>query len=334
MTFHSRSIVELGDLLSGLTKSIEMCAPLETSLDIVRHHFGAQVAVLAMDNRARQGDPTLFFSPVDLSGSQHPSFSQLKETHYVLANEPEKEDAGTYTLWLFRERLSGKFDAEESAMCAIIASQFVRTLRMVKRMDSSEVERILYSDVLDKLNVGVIIVDCAGKITKTSTVAQRFVSTRDGLQVQSGKLRAMSAVEDRELQAAIKAALGETGLSRGLSLTKRSGTRNLGIMIRPVMSGGDSVAIYIRDCDLAPEVEGEFVRQIFDLTPAEAAVTRRLTAGLSLEDAATSLDISRNTARAHLRSIFSKSGITRQTELVRLVLNSAVILGGRGPQAV
>jgi DNA-binding CsgD family transcriptional regulator len=80
-------------------------------------------------------------------------------------------------------------------------------------------------------------------------------------------------------------------------------------------------------------VESEFVRQIFDLTPAEAAVTRRLTAGLSLEDAASSLDISRNTARAHLRSIFSKSGITRQTELVRLVLSSAALLGEKPQQA-
>ena len=58
----------------------------------------------------------------------------------------------------------------------------------------------------------------------------------------------------------------------------------------------------------------------------------RLAAGLSLEDAASSLDISRNTARAHLRSIFSKSGITRQTELVRLMLNSAVVLGERPRQ--
>ena len=106
-------------------------------------------------------------------------------------------------------------------------------------------------------------------------------------------------------------------------------------MIRPVPTStgsSNAVAIYLRDCDSVPEVESEFVRQIFDLTPAEAAVTRRLTAGLSLEDAAHSLEISRNTARAHLRSIFSKSGITRQTELVRLVLSSAVVLGERPAQ--
>ncbi|MGH8464109.1 MAG: helix-turn-helix transcriptional regulator, partial [Pseudomonas sp.] len=34
----------------------------------------------------------------------------------------------------------------------------------------------------------------------------------------------------------------------------------------------------------------------------------------------------RNTARAHLRSIFSKTGVRRQTELVRIMLNSVVAL--------
>ena len=47
----------------------------------------------------------------------------------------------------------------------------------------------------------------------------------------------------------------------------------------------------------------------------------------ALEEAAEALNIRRNTARAHLRSIFSKTGVRRQTELVRLFLNSVVLLG-------
>jgi len=33
-----------------------------------------------------------------------------------------------------------------------------------------------------------------------------------------------------------------------------------------------------------------------------------------------------DTARAHLRSIFSKTGVRRQTELVRIMLNSVAAL--------
>lgn len=80
-------------------------------------------------------------------------------------------------------------------------------------------------------------------------------------------------------------------------------------------------------------------RQVFGFTPSEAALAMELANGLSLEDAAQSLGIRRNTARAHLRAIFSKTGVRRQTELVRLILNSVVTLGpeakaGRGKMSV
>ncbi|MFK0573079.1 helix-turn-helix transcriptional regulator [Endozoicomonas sp.] len=51
------------------------------------------------------------------------------------------------------------------------------------------------------------------------------------------------------------------------------------------------------------------------------------TNGLTLDEASETLFISRNTARVHLRSIFSKTGVTRQTMLVRLILKSVAPLG-------
>ena len=39
------------------------------------------------------------------------------------------------------------------------------------------------------------------------------------------------------------------------------------------------------------------------------------------------MKIRRNTARAHLRAIFSKTGVKRQITLVRLLLNSVASFG-------
>ena len=46
--------------------------------------------------------------------------------------------------------------------------------------------------------------------------------------------------------------------------------------------------------------------------------------GLTLDEAADAMGIKRNTARAHLRSVFVKAGVTRQTELVRILLNGVI----------
>ena len=59
-----------------------------------------------------------------------------------------------------------------------------------------------------------------------------------------------------------------------------------------------------------------------DLTGAnfEKAILK----GANLDQAAAELGIARNTARAQLRSIFAKTGVSRQSMLVSLLLKSVV----------
>ena len=82
----------------------------------------------------------------------------------------------------------------------------------------------------------------------------------------------------------------------------------------------------MRDAEGKVDPPVRLAQQLFQLTPAETALAIQMANGLSLEEAAEVLGIRRNTARAHLRSIFSKTGVRRQTELVRLFLNSVAWL--------
>jgi DNA-binding CsgD family transcriptional regulator len=86
------------------------------------------------------------------------------------------------------------------------------------------------------------------------------------------------------------------------------------------------VAIFLRDTEGRVDPPVRLAQELFHLTPAETALAIQLANGLSLEDASEVLNIRRNTARAHLRSIFSKTGVRRQTELVRIFLNSVAWL--------
>jgi DNA-binding CsgD family transcriptional regulator len=66
----------------------------------------------------------------------------------------------------------------------------------------------------------------------------------------------------------------------------------------------------------------EALRLLFDLTPAEAKLTRLLAEGCGLTEAAARLGVTRETLRTRLKSIFEKTNTHRQAELVRLVLNA------------
>ncbi|HET8612969.1 MAG TPA: LuxR C-terminal-related transcriptional regulator, partial [Sphingomonas sp.] len=62
--------------------------------------------------------------------------------------------------------------------------------------------------------------------------------------------------------------------------------------------------------------------ELLGLTAAEAAIAARLADGSALADIAAELGIAHNTARAHLRAIYAKTGVNRQSRLVHLIHHS------------
>lgn len=75
----------------------------------------------------------------------------------------------------------------------------------------------------------------------------------------------------------------------------------------------------------APPVE--LVQSLFDLTPAEARVARRIAVGETLDAIAAEASVSINTVRSQLRGVLMKTGCRRQSEIVAL-------LGGVAPARI
>lgn len=61
------------------------------------------------------------------------------------------------------------------------------------------------------------------------------------------------------------------------------------------------------------------LQELYDLTPSELRLCNQLGQGKSLREAATETGVGLETNRTHLKRIFQKMGINRQTELVRTV---------------
>jgi DNA-binding CsgD family transcriptional regulator len=66
----------------------------------------------------------------------------------------------------------------------------------------------------------------------------------------------------------------------------------------------------------------EFLKNKFDLTPAEARLVVRLIEGESLRPCAKALGIQYETVRTYLKSVFQKTKTRRQAELVLVVIRA------------
>src|SRR5271155_4454183 len=258
---------------------------------------------------------------------------------HALGADIRTDDGLECRLRVARPHREPPFSSDDKALCAAVLPHLKRAVRLHSQLELMDSERRLYAGTVDRMLVGTVTLDETGAVLSSNPVADEMLHEGDGLRIVNGALRADAAAENRELQRLVKQALsGETGgtpaVVDAISITRKSSRGKLGVLVRSLPRTGwskgkrrPSVALFIRDAERKSEASREMVRRLFDLTPAEASLALALANGLSLDEAADTLNIRKNTARAHLRSIFSKIGVTRQTTLVRVLLSSVVWLG-------
>lgn len=230
------------------------------------------------------------------------------------------------------------FNGEDKAVVRFLLPHLKRSIRLHARLDQLESERQLFAGTVNRMLLGIINFDESGNLLETNQEAKRILAEKDGLTLSGNNLVLHSATEGRELQRMIKQALTPTtepSVVEALAVTRPSGRSKLGVLVKAIPMGPWSesrrrpaVAVFVRDPDAnSVQPSHEMVRRLFELTRMEATLALLLAEGFTLDEAAEKMNVRRNTARTHLRSIFCKTGVTRQTMLVRLLLNSVITLG-------
>jgi len=264
--------------------------------------------------------------------------------HQMLGVDISMPDGGTLRLRINRTREQVRFGEAERALCAMLMPHLRRALHMHALLDRSESLGSLYSQTISRLAVATIVLDESGSVLQLNPVAREILDSNDGLKLVGGRLEATYPSDNRELGRLVRNAFtrarhgeGDAVGAEAMSVSRPSGQVNLGVVVELIPSqelldgkGKPTVMVYVRDAVGKSLVSNAVTSQLYHLTPAETALALELANGLSLEEASELLNIRRNTARAHLRSIFSKTGVRRQTELVRIMLNSVVALGQPG----
>ncbi|MBW3505554.1 LuxR C-terminal-related transcriptional regulator [Pseudomonas sp. NKUCC02_KPG] len=277
-----------------------------------------------------------------VSSSFYLLFCQPHDCYQMLGADIRMPDGSTVRLRINRPRGQARFSQVERAMCAMLLPHLRRALHMHSLLDRSESLGSLYSQTISRMAVATIVLDENGTVVQLNPVAREILASQDGLKVVGGRLEATYPSDNRELSRLVRNAFqrvkqGRAGLqiAEATSISRPSGKVSLGVVVELIPTqelvegrGKPTVVVYVRDAVSKSLVSNVVTAQLYNLTPAETLLALELANGLSLEEASEALNIRRNTARAHLRSIFSKTGVRRQTELVRIMLNSVVALAG------
>jgi len=236
------------------------------------------------------------------------------------------------------EELFETFDIALIVGGSIVIPHLRRAVELYARLNRTSTERDVYAGAVNQLSVATIILDELGRVLTINDVGRALLDQADGLSLRGEKLHIDGRDINRELEDALSTIIqaqrsGKTSVVRALRVPRAGGRADLGLVIRPVP--GDrgtegqaipSAAVFVSDPELEESTSQQILGELFDLTPAESRLATLLARGLSLSDVSRAQNISQHTVRAQLKSIFAKTGVSRQAELVRLVLKSAASL--------
>jgi DNA-binding CsgD family transcriptional regulator len=237
----------------------------------------------------------------------------------------------------YRSNRYGPFGPEDVESCQQLTGHLARALGLQYLIGGLETRVRAFDRLLDQLPLGVLLVDAQARVCFRNRAAGEVINAQDGLGVTRGVLRCASSAETSKLTSLIRKAAsslevdGEPGGS--LRVSRPSLKRPFSILVLPLAAFCSpigyrraQVAVVVNDPEQRTPSHLELLRDLYGLTPSEAAVAKILMRGASLRQAADELRVRLSTARTHLQHIFDKTGVRRQSELVRLLLTGPAAL--------
>jgi DNA-binding CsgD family transcriptional regulator len=222
------------------------------------------------------------------------------------------------------------FSDAELAVVARIGRHVERSLRISIHLFDAELLKHGLGEALTRVGVGVFALDSSGRVIFVNPAGRQLFG--HGLALVHDRLLATAAPERSALQTAIQQTASTPGTGecehKPIIIQGREGKRPLAIYVLPTRPSSHPAAQFLAHACavvLAIDFEGgasadpALVRDVLGLTLGEARMAALVGSGLAPREAAQRLGITEETARTVLKHVFSKTGVSRQGELVALL---------------
>lgn len=218
----------------------------------------------------------------------------------------------------------GMFNRSEIAALSRLSDRLTETATL-----STAVGRIAIASVtnaLDLIEQPAIALDRRGFVLGANCEAEAYL--RGDLMALKGQF----ALADKNANCELRQMIEQIGAVSDLEATllpsvvvRRPARSPLILQPLPVPPAarspflGARVILLIKDLDRDNPLRADWMVKAFGLTPAQTALAIKIAGGSSLEQAAVELGVALETARNHLKAVFSKTDTHRQGELVALL---------------
>jgi DNA-binding CsgD family transcriptional regulator len=222
-----------------------------------------------------------------------------------------------------------------------LAPYLRRAMNASLQLQASDARAQGLAEPLNAMPSAVLLVAQDAQVVFANARAERILADNDGLRTVGDRLAAARPADSAALQRMI----GDAGraaqgiIARGpdsLAIARPSGKPALSVLATPIGELRPRLALQRRpvallivtdaqeQVDIPPRAIDR-LHALFGMTPTESRVAVLVAQGLSGPEAAGRLGIAAGTVHAHLKSVFAKTGVRRQSGLARLLTRTGAI---------
>lgn len=225
------------------------------------------------------------------------------------------------------------FSDKELQLLNVLAPHFQRALRIQKALHQAKHRAASLQSVLSELMQGVLVLNRHNRITYRNAVSARILARHPALSLDGDRLRTHYRQDAAQLWATVSSLRQGDTRQQAVGLYHPDRTHPLVLMatLRDDASealteiyGDGEIVLYLSDPGSPFLASDEDLASLFNFTRAEAGIAIALVNGLSVEAIAARNQVGQGTVRSQLKSIFGKLGVSKQQDVVRLLLNSGL----------
>jgi DNA-binding CsgD family transcriptional regulator len=221
-------------------------------------------------------------------------------------------------------RGSDPFTREHAKRLARIGPYLAKIVSLAQKFAAFDLTSKL--SALERVRSAAIVIDARGRARQVNAASQDLLG--DDFNLVQDRPAARDPASNRRLQELVSFALcAERGSAQAFApiVVDRDQAPWLLVEAMPVTAFGSDLfsagRVILLLTDLRSPLRPEATRfcAAFGLTVAEAKLAAKLASGSGIDAAASSLGVSRETARSQLKAVFAKTNTRRQAELAGLL---------------
>ena len=260
----------------------------------------------------------------------HRDFVLPQKNHYGIGGRISIDDNLESFFGLNRDKIKQGFEDEYLNALQLFVPHIQKALLINEKTRHSNLRQKLLSDALNQINSPLLLLDKNGGILFINSQAEQLIEFRTDISIKNNHIILSSPTDHRNLEKLIHKATGrDNSIQQGGAMCFSDPVTHsaISILVNPISpnmvhldtQSNKNVLLVLSTHQDQKSLPIELLTDLYNLTPAEARLTASLCRGLTLDEVSEKLELSKNTLKSQLRSCFTKVGVNRQSELIRLI---------------